>query len=118
MKWYYYLHTNGDLIGKNPVAMDSDPEYFNSDFVKKVWLIDTTERLDVWTLVLEALAVGTSKSQVGELINKWDLTPKDLKMFLIQAKPTSTLKRGIDIYLEEYHNMTLQDEFFDNFKED
>ena len=34
--WYFYLHTNGDVIGKNPACVESDPEYFNSPFVKAV----------------------------------------------------------------------------------
>lgn len=38
--WYYYLHVNGQLIGKNPIVVESDPEYFNSKFVRKHWKID------------------------------------------------------------------------------
>ncbi len=38
--WYYYLHVNGQLIGKNPIVVESDPEYFNSKFVVKYWKID------------------------------------------------------------------------------
>lgn len=26
-KWYYYLHENGDLIGKSPAAIDSIGPY-------------------------------------------------------------------------------------------
>ena len=39
-EWYFYLHSNGSVIGKNPVVVDSDKEYFNSDFVKKTWKVD------------------------------------------------------------------------------
>lgn len=48
MRWFYYLHTNGNLIGRNPIVVDSDPEYFNSDFVRKVWEINTENRLDAF----------------------------------------------------------------------
>ena len=55
MRWYYYLHTNGDLIGKNPAVVDGDPEYFDSSFVRRVWCIDTESRLDAWRVLIEAL---------------------------------------------------------------
>jgi len=58
MKWYYYLYVNGNLIGKNPVVVDSDSSYFDSPFVKRVWVIETEDRGDAWKLCLEALAVG------------------------------------------------------------
>ncbi len=43
---YYYLHTNGDIIYKNPIVADSDAlsgpyEYFDSDFVQEYWAIDS-----------------------------------------------------------------------------
>jgi len=65
MKWYYYLHTNGDIIGKNPVVVESDSEYFNSSFVRKVWLVQSLE--DVKAMLAEALELGARKDKIKEL---------------------------------------------------
>ena len=70
-KHYYYLHTNGDLIHKPASVVDSDPEYFDSPFVKKVWTIDTEDRGTLWIVLTEALALGANKERVKELQNKW-----------------------------------------------
>ena len=53
MKWYYYLHTNGDVIGKNPFVVEADSQYFNSPFVVKFWFVNSRETLidmlkDLW----------------------------------------------------------------------
>ena len=37
---YYYLHTNGQLIWKPAIVVESDPDYFNSSFIVKHWKID------------------------------------------------------------------------------
>jgi hypothetical protein len=55
--WYYYLHTNGDVIGKNPTVVDSDPEYLNSSFVKKYWLITNISELIAMLTELKKLGV-------------------------------------------------------------
>ena len=74
MKTYFYLHTNGELIHKRLLP---DP----SDFVKKIWKIDTEERGDVWILAVEALALGARKERVFELKEKWGLTDEDAQAF-------------------------------------
>lgn len=102
--WYYYLHTNGDLIGKSPVAVDSigAGEYFDSDFVKKWWYIDTTERGDAWRLVLEAVALGADMGRIRPLAVKWNLTKDDLKEFIVRnPKPTDLQKDGMDKFIRE-----------------
>jgi len=40
---YYYKHTNGKIIWKPRIVVDSDSEYFNSPFVVKVWDVKTEE---------------------------------------------------------------------------
>lgn len=101
MKWYYYLHTNGDLIGKNPAVVDGDPFYFDSDFVKKVWAIDTDERGDCWEMILEALALGACIDRVKELAGKWRLDKADAVEMIVRVKPTPLLRKGIKIFAEE-----------------
>ncbi len=46
VEMYYYLHTNGQLIPKRKVVVDSigAKEYFESDFVVKWWYIDSADQ--------------------------------------------------------------------------
>lgn len=105
--WYYYLHTNGDLISKPPAVVDSDPQYFDSDFVKAVWHIDLNNREDAWTLALEALAWGARIDRVKELADKWNLTFEDSIEMLKCMRPTGDrMKDGLKIFIEKILNMT------------
>jgi len=113
MKWYYYLHTNGDLIGKNPIVVTDD--YFDSPFVKEVWEIDTTNRGDAWTLVLEALALGANIDRVKELVNKWNLDLNDSFEMLIRLNPNERMKNGLEIFVNKILNMNI-DDYFNQFK--
>lgn len=79
--WYYYLHTNGDIIGKNPTVVDSDPNYFDGDFVRKIWRIDTENRAHAWNLILDAVEMNANPKRVAELIEKWRITKEDAEMF-------------------------------------
>lgn len=78
---YYYLHTNGDLIYKPATVMDSDPSYFDSSFVKKVWPITLDERETAYTLLLDAEAMGARIERIHELKTKWNITEKDTQTF-------------------------------------
>ena len=78
---YYYLHTNGDLIYKPATVMDSDPNYFDSSFVKKVWPITLDERADAYTLLLDAEAMGARIDRIHELKTKWNITEEDTQTF-------------------------------------
>lgn len=109
MKWYYYLHTNGDLIGKNPMVIDSDSQYFDSPFVKKVWQIDTEDRADCWKLVLEALALGGRADRAKELAKKWGMTLEDSVELLKREKPTELMKKGMEIFVVSVFNMIVND---------
>lgn len=81
MKHYYYLHTNGDLIHKVAAVVDSDPQYFDSPFVRRVWTVDTEKRGDAWNLVIQALALGANKPRIKELQEVWGLTNEDAHEF-------------------------------------
>ena len=104
MKWYYYLHTNGELIGKNPVVVDSDASYFDSDFVKRVWKIETEDRESCWTLLLEALALGARIGRIKELAEKWNCDKADSIEMLKQLKPNDLMRKGITIFVQEILN--------------
>jgi len=109
MKWYYYLHTNGDLIGKNPVVVDSDSSYFDSDFVKKVWKIETDERPTLWTMMLEALALGVRVSRVKELAEKNKCDKADSIEMLVRIKPNKLMRKGMPIFIKEILGMDVEE---------
>jgi len=109
MKWYYYLHTNGNLIGKNPTVVDSDDSYFDSDFVKRVWKIDTEDRSSCWTLLLEALALGARIERVKELVEKWNCDKADSiemlrRLELDGKKPNELMRKGMTIFIQKILN--------------
>ncbi len=78
---YYYLHTNGDLIYKPATVMDSDPSYFDSPFVKKVWPLNLENRLEAYDLLIEAEAMGAKIKRIQELKLKWKITEEDTQIY-------------------------------------
>lgn len=84
MKWYYYLHSNMDLIGKNPAVVDPDPTgYFEGPFVVKYWLVDTEDRMTCWVMVLEALARAAHLERIRELCEKWRMDYADSRKSVV-----------------------------------
>lgn len=83
MKHYYYLHENGELISKPALAVGNPAEYFESDFVRKWWEIETTDRTDAWLLLLEATGLGAKIDRVKELADRWHCNREDLPQFLV-----------------------------------
>jgi len=81
MKGYYYLHTNGSMIFKPKIVLDSDPLYFDSPFVKKYWFFDSENRTYAWLICIEALSLGADKKRIFELKEKWGLTDEDAVEF-------------------------------------
>ena len=107
--WYYYLHTNGDLIGKPSIVVDSDPSYFDSPFVKKVWKIDFTGRKDAWTMILEALALKCRIDRATELVKKWNLTYEDSLEMLVRVEVTDLMREGMDVFIKDILNMDIEE---------
>ena len=112
---YYYLHTNGDLIAKNPVVVDSDPSYFDSPFVKKHWLIDTDNRETGWRFLLEALHLGARLERVKELVSTWSFTKEDSFEFVSRVKPNGVLQNGLKLFIAQVLGME-EDKYWDEFK--
>ena len=101
-KYYYYLHTNGSLIGKPPIVVDNDPGYFDSPFVKHVWEIDLEDRATAWKLVIEALALNANIVRIKELVKSWALTEKDLPQFIMNWQhPTELQRNGMDKFIKD-----------------
>jgi len=73
--FYYYLHTNGELIYKPAMVVETDPEYFNSPFVRKVFHI--TCRKDALRMLLECKKSGANAECIKRLEETNEITPKD-----------------------------------------
>ena len=82
---FYYLHTNGDLIHKPAIVVDSDPQYFDSPFVRRVWTVDPEERGSAYIMLVEAAALGANMKRVLELAKKWSMDGDDGYMFCDRA---------------------------------
>ena len=76
---FYYLHTNGSLIWKR-----FRPD--TGDFVKRIWAVDSSDRMSVWVIAVEALALGALRSRIMELRDKWGLSDEDAQEFANRAK--------------------------------
>ena len=108
---YYYLHSESkDLIFKPEIVVDSDPEYFNSPFVQKVWHIDTSNREDAWRIVLESLALGIKLERAKELSRKWGCNYEDSHEMLLRVEsPTQLSKDGMTIFIKEILKMDVEE---------
>ena len=76
----YYLHTNGEIIWKNACVFQSDPEYFDSPFVRKIWYIpnDDSAKHNVITMLREAHKMGANRKSVIEIASEICITRQDL----------------------------------------
>jgi hypothetical protein len=96
-KHWYYLHSvTKDLIHKR-----TEPES-DSSFVLKVWKCDTRDRLDAWTIVTEALALGAKKERIDELVKLWELTNEDAQIFA--EKTNRKVFQDGDSWCATYHD--------------
>lgn len=108
MKWVYYLHQNGDLIGKNPIVVAGDASYFDSPFVKKVWWIDSEKREMLWTMMLEALAMGARVGRVKDIAKANGCDKADsIEMLASIIKPNGLMRKGMPIFIKEILGMDI-----------
>jgi len=116
---YYYLHSNGDLIYKNPVVVESDPLYFESDFIIRHWKMDFSNRQDAWIMILESLALGADLRRVKDLAGKWEMTFEDSLEMLRRANPkdvNNLMRRGMSSFVEKVIEMDLE-EYWEKVKD-
>ena len=76
----YYLHTNGSLIYKREFD-DTMADLRESDFVRHIWPMDTSDREGAWRICIEALALGASALRVKELAEKWQCNDEDASVY-------------------------------------
>lgn len=92
---WYYLHTNGELIYKR-----FEPEQDPGGFVRHVWPADTRNRMDAWTILVEALELGANVERVRELAQHWGCDAKDLTQYVARlTKPTAAQARGVEKFI-------------------
>ena len=103
---WYYLHTNGNLIYKR-FCPEGD-----SDFVRKVWPLDTADRKVAWTILLEGLGLGAILDRVRELANHWLCDLHDLPRALVEINPTPAMKTGLIMFLRDVSGVD-PDQWFD-----
>lgn len=77
---YYYLHENGSLLYKRDLG-DTAADLAESPFVKRFWGMDTLNRADAWTVLVEALALGVDKARVEELAAWWGCDDTDAEEY-------------------------------------
>lgn len=72
--WFYYLHTNGELIAKR---FRPEP----SDFVRRVWVVKLDERESAYVMLVEAACLGANMSRVLDLAKQWGMDGADGLIF-------------------------------------
>jgi len=72
-----YLHQNGSLIEKSERVYSSDPDYFISPMVMKVWYV--TDNTDWKTLLKDAIIKGALPLEVKRVALENNLTDKDIE---------------------------------------
>lgn len=94
---WYYLHTNGDIIHKR-----TWPGEDASDFVRRIWPCDLTNRAHAWTIILGALALGANVSRVRELATRWGCDVRDFVEFMTRSTaPSGEIRNGARKFLVE-----------------
>jgi hypothetical protein len=73
----------------------------DSDFVKKYWLIDISDRESAWTLLLEALSLGALVDRIRSLAIWWNCDGKDLTQYLRNVTPSPERIKQVYLYLEK-----------------
>ena len=101
MEWYYYLDVYGNIIGRNPYVTDSNPEYFSSSDVIRVWLTDSDSRITLWQVALEALSLGAQISSVIVFAKQNGLDYEDSFQMVRNTNPTDSAFAGFSIFIEE-----------------
>ena len=92
---YIYLHTNGELIEKSPLAVETGGNaqtYFYSPFVVKYWVISNQDDLDAVKMEAEGI--------MEELKNKQDLLAKVDRIISLSGDPEVAHSEEDELHLE------------------
>ena len=106
----FYLHANGNLIFKPIQAFATDEKYFESPFVKHVWLIltqppyPTKKGQILWLLkdfLQEAHKKGALASEITRIVTATQMAPQ-FKDILEKFKPEEIVNAIITDTLEDF----------------
>ena len=89
-RWYYYLHTNGELIAK--VAHVVEPnvaEYFEGGFVVKYWLVE--DRFSLMRMLVQAKKLGARESSITSIEKNQNVVHADYIRFMSEFTADKTL---------------------------
>lgn len=88
---FYYLHENGSLIYKPRADAATLQDARESDLVRGTWLVRKHNRMNAWSLLVEALAAGADKGRVTTLATQWACDDKDALEYAKRAGVEITL---------------------------
>jgi len=101
-KSWVYLHTEGSIHFKRYY-----PE--PSDFTRRIWVIDPTDRLTGWRFILEALSFYPDNlnnfggNAIRRMIENSNFDLEDLIQYLIHERDiTEDRRAGIEVYLKTF----------------
>ena len=80
MSGWYYLHENGELIYK-PDYDGAVGDFRESNLVYCFWRVDETDRETAWTILVEGLARGATRTRVMELADRWKCDEADAELY-------------------------------------
>lgn len=83
MEYAIYLHQNNKLITKPKICYQSDPEYFDSPFVKRVWFIkpNVFKISDYIEMLQEAKRLGATSETIKEYLDTWAINEESFNQF-------------------------------------
>jgi len=85
----YYLHENGSLIYKP--GTDCAADIRESDLARMLWFLDPADRMNAWSILVEACALGAKRERIDELAAKWFCDNDDADEFAKRAGITLSL---------------------------
>ena len=82
-----YLHQNGSLIVKPEIVYASDPSYFSSPYVMKVWYITDDFTKEDWKMLLmDAITKGALPLDIKTIGKNGGLSETDINKILETPK--------------------------------
>lgn len=86
MIFYYYLHSNGQLMHLSQKSLDQKPDFLKLKFVQFHWEVDTNNRNSIMIMLLQAEALNVDKNRINALKKLYAITDKDLFNYIIKAE--------------------------------
>lgn len=75
---FFYLHANGDLIYKSQAE---ERDFLESPFALAYWPVDTLNRANAWSILVEAGAMGATPEALQRLQAAWSCDDGDGLVF-------------------------------------